>query len=1295
LHVDELEFPEISVSIRSAERGFMSMDEILLKDPPMLPDRPAPLEAESICSRVDCTRLTRLETVIQRLRSQNMSQYEQNWISDLEQSLQAFKRKEGAWVLAEQGVQVAVDQHLEQQRDHVHDIERRLRQLMTINDPSYACGSRYRWPRVRPIFFLRQLCTRQWATLSKAWQRTFVHYALAMCNLQRAQRMERFRGSPEDLVAELQNVGHEAWDPLHHPEWLILEVESGLTVRSVQHEIAEEMIHPSSECNSVMQLNMGEGKSTVIVPMIVLALADGSRLMRVIVNRPQSKQMLQMLISKFGGIIDRQIYQLPFTRASRLDEKSVSIVGTILKECMASGGVLLMQPEHILSLQHMGPEYYIRDESKLGHEHLNIQNFLNENARDVIDECDETFNVNLELIYTMGHQQIIEASPDRWRLPQHVLGVIREIVPSIAQDRSQDFEIIPGKLGGFPRLRLLTTEAGILLVERVANHISTKGTANLQLSKQSESIREALERYISKQVLTDEDVAAIESSAIWTDTTKASILILRGLFAKGILTFALGQKRWRVNYGLTVRNPPMRLAVPYRAKDCPALQSEFSHSDVVITLTCLCHYYQGLTDANLFEAFGHLLLSDQADNNYQAWLEDAPEVELSFKALQGVNLEDRPQCIEKLFPSLRFSKAAIDYFLSEIVFPKAMREFPNKLSASGWDVGKAKRQTTTGFSGTNDSRPTLPLDVSFLDLDKQKHTNALVLEHILQPENSVHSLIPPGPGLADAENILQQVLALDPPVQVILDAGAQVLEDNLTFAQSWLERHNGKEAVVFVDAFDNVSVVDRKGKVDFLHASPFVSSLSSCLVFLDQSHTRGIDLKLPRSYRAAVTLGPRLVKDSLVQACMRMRKLGQGQSVVFLVPQDVGTMVRELASHQQELTTADVVAWAASETFIANRRSMPLWKVQGQRYIRQRLVWTAGLQESNAANLLEKECQGLELRYRPHYVDTSDTDAFQEIASDPDALKLEERCREFGHINTELSALQEQQERELAPEIEQVVQRQGPPPMKAAVHELHPEVIAFAKTGRVSPDASAYMDAFLSLADTNPAQNFPLAQLGVSSIKATRDFIRTVIPRRGETFVSDLFLRTVHWLLVATTADGSEVSSIMIISPFEANQLRPSMKHYSTRLCVYAPRCNKGHRPMDSLDFEHVSTDSPSPTVPLQLAATLNTFSGQLYFSSYDHYEAFGAAFGLSTQPVTSSMQEAGYQVDAHGYILSDEDGRRGGASGLLQSPTRFLKEITLIRNGGRSFGRTHLGDVLNGGTLYKENFEAKNGTEM
>jgi hypothetical protein len=227
----------------------------------------------------------------------------------------------------------------------------------------------------------------------------------------------------------------------------------------------------------------------------------------------------------------------------------------------------------------------------------------------------------------------------------------------------------------------------------------------------------------------------------------------------------------------------------------------------------------------------------------------------------------------------------------------------------------------------------------------------------------------------------------------------------------------------------------------------------------------------------------------------------------------------------------------------------------------------------------------------------------------------------------------------------------------------------------------------MSLADTSPAQHFSLAQLGVSSIKATRDFMRTVEAPRGGTFVSDLFLRSVHWLLVATTADRSEVSAMIIISPYEANKLRSDMKDYPTRLCVYAPRCNQLYRPMDSLDFERVPTDAPSPLVPLQLAATLNVLAGQLYFSTYEHYKAFGATFGLSTQLVTTSMEQAGYRVDAHGYILSDETGRRGGESGPEQSPMRFLKDFTLIRNGGRAFVRTHLGDVLDGRTFFQEDF--------
>ena len=41
--------------------------------------------------------------------------------------------------------------------------------------------------------------------------------------------------------------------------------------------------------------------------------------------------------------------------------------------------------------------------------------------------------------------------------------------------------------------------------------------------------------------------------------------------------------------------------------------------------------------------------------------------------------------------------------------------------------------------------------------------------------------------------------------------------------------------------------------------------MDRCVVYLDEIHTRGTDLRLPKDARAAVTLGPKLNKDKLVQ----------------------------------------------------------------------------------------------------------------------------------------------------------------------------------------------------------------------------------------------------------------------------------------------------------------------------------------------------------------------------------------------------------------------------------------------
>jgi hypothetical protein len=83
----------------------------------------------------------------------------------------------------------------------------------------------------------------------------------------------------------------------------LLEIEQGIAIRSVQNTIAAAMRSPplTGKMNSVMQLNMGEGKSSVIVPIVAAALADGEQLVRVVVAKPQSNQMTHMLISKLGA----------------------------------------------------------------------------------------------------------------------------------------------------------------------------------------------------------------------------------------------------------------------------------------------------------------------------------------------------------------------------------------------------------------------------------------------------------------------------------------------------------------------------------------------------------------------------------------------------------------------------------------------------------------------------------------------------------------------------------------------------------------------------------------------------------------------------------------------------------------------------------------------------------------------------------------------------------------------------------------------------------------------------------
>jgi Protein of unknown function (DUF3638) len=130
---------------------------------------------------------------------------------------------------------------------------------------------------------------------ARAWQRLCVlQDKVARCLL----RCRSARGScglaaphmdmsPQALAAELLNA--RSWDPAQHPAWLAFEVTHGLEIRERQYRVARKLLDQPGERGStpeerepgaLLQLNMGEGKTRVILPMLALELAGRGHAVR-------------------------------------------------------------------------------------------------------------------------------------------------------------------------------------------------------------------------------------------------------------------------------------------------------------------------------------------------------------------------------------------------------------------------------------------------------------------------------------------------------------------------------------------------------------------------------------------------------------------------------------------------------------------------------------------------------------------------------------------------------------------------------------------------------------------------------------------------------------------------------------------------------------------------------------------------------------------------------------------------------------------------------------------------------
>lgn len=439
-----------------------------------------------------------------------------------------------------------------------------LRTLSASRLPSQLAGYS---PRVSTAMLLQQLSKDRWALHSKGWKRALVDYALTLAALQRAERLLKTLSKTwQDFQKELSSEGHVNRCLMEYPERLLMEVESNLLIRYEQVNIATMMIRPPGGQNSVMQMNMGEGKSSVTVPIVAAATADKSKFVRVIVGKAQSKQMSHVLVKKLGGLLDRRVWFLPISRSRRFTRCHVEQLQRMLESCRREGDILLMRTEHTLSFRLMAVESKLPGDEGLSKMMLETQDYMDKYSRDIVDESDANFDVNFELVYTIGKQQVVDWNGDRWALIQSDLGRLWSLCEREHSANPRGFEVLRNSPDVIPMIRILDSTTAACMMEKLAGSICDYGNEGLSFHHRPLAFRKSLKRYLLEPASAlDPAVAKEVESCVDDSSCDTRVLwLLRGLIAGGLLNFALCNKRWRVNYGGTRgRKPPANLAVPY------------------------------------------------------------------------------------------------------------------------------------------------------------------------------------------------------------------------------------------------------------------------------------------------------------------------------------------------------------------------------------------------------------------------------------------------------------------------------------------------------------------------------------------------------------------------------------------------------------------------------------------------------------------------------------------------------------------------------------------------------------
>ena len=426
-----------------------------------------------------------------------------------------------------------------------------------------------------------------------------------------------------------------------------------------------------------------------------------------------------------------------------------------------------------------------------------------------------------------------------------------------------------------------------------------------------------------------------------------------------------------------------------------------------------------------------------------------------------------------------------------------------------------------------------------------------------------------------------------------------------------------------------------------------------------------------------------------------MRRLGHGHTLVFIAPQDVVEHIGQTRDNSLgDVTSVEVVIWTIQETWRQLQADAPAWMLQGESYIRRLESWEqlrAPMSSPSGKDLAvlfcESEARSLEDLYGVRIKGQQNSEYAVKTSK---GLRIKQRikrhCQGFEAFSLHDAGVHEEMEIELVheKEIEREVQRLAS--AEPAKHVLHPDVLAFVKSGALPASTSrAFRQADTALAATTlriPKGFTPV----FSKLLMTNDFYRTIeIPSFKTSGAMDQFIRPVEWIV--TTRDREGAASLVFISPYEANALLHLFRQSKRiSLHIFSARSSLSLESME--DLQRFSVPDVQQPLLRNLSICLNLFSGALYIRDKWTYEEICGLLRLRLEDLPAHLANPTI-INSTGFVKTAVARRELGMPdvGFEDTALPLFRKLITMRRYGKGFGPTHMGKLLYGEKLEDSDF--------